>query len=131
VKGRRHESDAHKLISEIARLYQLETKVQSRPIEHRLALRKNLIRPWLDSFMQRVDDLLKQRVGSIPLLAAGILSARCFLAHLSAIRMLFENLFSAFDEPTLPNGLRRLKGIYLTPGTGIPHISKKLVRLTF
>jgi len=58
VKGRRNGSDAHKLIKDIATLYQLEEKVQTRPIEQRLEWREKLIRPWLDAYKQKVDALI-------------------------------------------------------------------------
>ena len=58
VKGRRNDSDAHNLIKDIATLYQLETKVQTRPFEQRLEWREKLIRPWLDAYKQKVDALL-------------------------------------------------------------------------
>jgi len=58
IKGRRNGSDAHKLIKDIATLYQLEAKVQTRPLEQRLAWREKLIRPWLDAYKQKVDALM-------------------------------------------------------------------------
>lgn len=58
VKGRRNGSDAHKLIKDIATLYQLEAKIQTRPLEQRLEWREKLIRPWLDAFKQKVDALM-------------------------------------------------------------------------
>jgi len=58
VKGRRNGSDAHKLIKDIATLYQLEDKVQTRPVEQRLEWREKLIRPWLDAYKHKVDVLI-------------------------------------------------------------------------
>ena len=58
VKGRRNGSDAHKLIKDIATLYQLEAKVQTRPLAQRLEWREKLIRPWLEAFKQKVDALM-------------------------------------------------------------------------
>lgn len=58
VKGRRNGSEAHKLIKDIATLYQLEAKVQTRPFEQRLEWREKLIRPWLEAFRQKVDALM-------------------------------------------------------------------------
>lgn len=58
IKGRRNGSDAHKLIKDIATLYQLEAKVQTRPFEQRLEWREKLIRPWLEAFKQKVDALM-------------------------------------------------------------------------
>ena len=58
VKGRRNGSEAHKLIKEIATLYQLEDKVQTRPVEQCLEWREKLIRPWLDAYKQKVDALI-------------------------------------------------------------------------
>jgi len=58
VSGRRSESGAHKLIKDIATLYQLEEKVQTRPFEQCLEWREKLIRPWLEAYKQKVDALL-------------------------------------------------------------------------
>lgn len=58
IKGRRDGSDAHKLIKDIATLYKLEAKVQSRPFEQRLQWREKLIRPWLDAYKKKVDALV-------------------------------------------------------------------------
>ena len=58
VKGRRDGSEAQKLITDIATLYQLEDKVQTRPFEQCLEWRETLIRPWLDAYKQKVDALL-------------------------------------------------------------------------
>lgn len=58
IKGRRSGSDAHKLIKDIATLYKLEAKVQTRSIEERLEWREKLIRPWLEAYKQKVDALM-------------------------------------------------------------------------
>jgi len=58
IKGRRSGSDAHKLIKDIATLYQLEAKVQTRPFKQRLEWREKLIRPWLEAFKKKVDALM-------------------------------------------------------------------------
>jgi len=58
VKGRRNGSEAHKLIKDIATLYQREAKVQTRPLEQRLEWREKLIRPWLEALKQKVDALM-------------------------------------------------------------------------
>ena len=58
IKGRRDDSEAHKLVARIAKLYALETKVQSGTYDQRLVLRERLIRPWLDEFKSTVDALL-------------------------------------------------------------------------
>ena len=55
VKGRRDDSEAHKLIKDIATLYQLEAKVQTCPFEQRLQWREKLIKPWLGAYKQKVD----------------------------------------------------------------------------
>ena len=58
VKGRRDDSEAHKLIKDIATLYKLEDKVQTRPFEQCLEWREKLIRPWLEAYKKKVDALL-------------------------------------------------------------------------
>jgi len=58
VKGRRNGSDAHKLIKDIATLYQLGAKVQRRPFEQRLEWREKLIKPWLEAFKQKKNVLM-------------------------------------------------------------------------
>ena len=58
VKGRRDDSEAHRIVAKIAKLYALETKVQSAEYDQRLVLRDRLIRPWLDEFKETVDALL-------------------------------------------------------------------------
>ena len=58
IKGRRDDSEAHKLVAKIAKLYALEAKVQSAAYDQRLILRERLIRPWLDEFKNTVDALL-------------------------------------------------------------------------
>jgi transposase len=60
VKGRRHSSDAHRLVEEIARLYKLEEKVSHSSGEQKLAQREKLIRPWLKDFKEQVDELVPQ-----------------------------------------------------------------------
>lgn len=60
VKGRRHTSDAHYLIEQIATLYKLEEKVSHLSGDEKLAAREKLIRPWLDAFKARVDEWVPQ-----------------------------------------------------------------------
>lgn len=60
VKGRRHTSDAHRLIEQIARLYKLESKVAHLDGQEKLAQREKLIRPWLNTFKTQIDDLVPQ-----------------------------------------------------------------------
>lgn len=58
VKGRRHLSDAHRLVKYIAELYKLEANVlRTINAEDTLAQREKLIRPWLNSFKVEVDAL--------------------------------------------------------------------------
>ena len=58
IKGRRHTSDAHRLVEQIAQLYKLEQKVVQLSGEQKLAQREKLIRPWLDKFKEQIDDLV-------------------------------------------------------------------------
>ena len=60
VKGRRHTSDAHRLIEQIAKLYALEKKVAHLEGDEKLAQREKLIRPWLDTFKAQLDELVPQ-----------------------------------------------------------------------
>lgn len=60
VKGRRHTSDAHRLIEQIAKLYKLEEKTAGLDNEAKLAQREKLIRPWLTDFKAQVDELVPQ-----------------------------------------------------------------------
>ena len=60
VKGRRHMSDAHRLIEQIAKLYKLESKVADLSGQEKLAQREKLIRPWLNTFKAQIDDLVPQ-----------------------------------------------------------------------
>jgi transposase len=58
IKGRRHTSDAHRLVEQIAQLYKLEQKVAQLSGDQKLAQREKLIRPWLDKFKEQIDDLV-------------------------------------------------------------------------
>lgn len=60
IKGRRHTSDAHQLVEQIAKLYKLEEKVSHLSGEQKLAQREKLIRPWLNDFKEQIDDLVPQ-----------------------------------------------------------------------
>ena len=60
IKGRRHTSDAHQLVEQIAQLYKLEEKIAKFTGEEKLARREKLIRPWLDEFKARIDALVPQ-----------------------------------------------------------------------
>ena len=50
IKGRRHGSDAHKMVEMIATLYKLEGQTAGLAGEAKLAKRKELITPWLADF---------------------------------------------------------------------------------
>ena len=58
IKGRRHTSDAHRLVEQIAKLYTLEGKVVHLSGEEKLAQREKLIRPWLNAFKAQIDELV-------------------------------------------------------------------------
>jgi transposase len=58
IKGRRHTSDAHRLVEQIAKLYKLEEKLAHLSGEQKLAQREKLIHPWLDKFKEQIDDLV-------------------------------------------------------------------------
>jgi len=58
IKGRRHTSDAHQLVEQIAKLYKLEQKVAHLSGDQKLAQRQKLIRPWLDKFKGQIDELI-------------------------------------------------------------------------
>ena len=57
IKGRRHGSDAHKMVEMIAKLYQLEKKTHKLEGKEKLAMRKELIGPWLIEFKAKAEAL--------------------------------------------------------------------------
>jgi len=57
VKGRRHESDAHLVLQDIAKLYQLNKHSTSLQGDALLEYREALIRPWAEKFKRRVDEM--------------------------------------------------------------------------
>ena len=58
VNGRRHTSDAHRLVEHIAELYTLEEKVAHLEGDEKLMQRQLLMGPWLDEFKAKIDDLV-------------------------------------------------------------------------
>jgi len=57
VKGRRHDSDAHRMVKSIKTLFKLEKQIAALQGEEKLAQRRKLIGPWLESFKANVDEL--------------------------------------------------------------------------
>jgi len=57
IKGRRHGSDAHKMVEMIAKLYQLEKKTHGLEGQEKLAMREKLIAPWLAEFKAKAEAL--------------------------------------------------------------------------
>lgn len=60
VKGRRHSSDAHRMVELISRLYKLEAQIAKCEGSEKLQQREKLIQPWLDQFKEQVDALVPQ-----------------------------------------------------------------------
>jgi len=57
VKGRRHGSDAHKMLKEIAKLFKLDNRMQSLSGEELLEARAKHIKPWCDDFKVKIDAM--------------------------------------------------------------------------
>ena len=60
IKGRRHGSDAHKMVEMIAKLYQLEKQTAQLEGESKLAMRQELIGPWLTEFKAEATAMSKK-----------------------------------------------------------------------
>ena len=57
VKGRRHDSEAHRMVKLIKVLFKLDNQIAHLQGEEKLAQRNKLIGPWLESFKAQVDEL--------------------------------------------------------------------------
>ena len=57
VKGRRHDSDAHRMVKSIKTLFKLDKQIAHLHGEEKLVQRNKLIGPWLESFKAQVDEL--------------------------------------------------------------------------
>jgi len=57
VKGRRHDSHAHQMVKLIKTLFKLDKLIEQLQGEEKLAQRRKLIGPWLESFKAQVDEL--------------------------------------------------------------------------
>jgi transposase len=57
VKGRRHDSDAHRMVKSIKMLFKLDKQIAQLQGEEKLIQRNKLIGPWLESFKAQVDEL--------------------------------------------------------------------------
>jgi len=57
VKGRRHDSDAHRMVKSIKTLFKLDKQIAHLDAQEKLAQRNKLIGPWLESFKAQVDEL--------------------------------------------------------------------------
>jgi len=57
VKGRRHDSEAHRMVKSIKVLFKLDNQIAHLQGEEKLAQRNKLIGPWLESFKAQVDEL--------------------------------------------------------------------------
>lgn len=57
VKGRRHGSDAHLILKDIAKLFRLAKKMEHLSGEALLSQRNRLIKPWCDQFKARLEAL--------------------------------------------------------------------------
>ena len=57
VKGRRHGSDAHHVLKEIAKLFKLDKQMHHLSGDALLAAREKHIQPWCENFKARVDAM--------------------------------------------------------------------------
>ena len=60
VKGRRHGSEAHRILKDIAKLFRLDKKMSHLSGQALLAQRDKLIGPWCEQFKARLEELEPQ-----------------------------------------------------------------------